>query len=227
MAMLFWTGIIFTIIAPFAVKVIFNDMALVWVALIIGVFMTIISKFDCLVEFSLGPITAKMNQKIEEADVILKKLQNIALVSSEATLTDLMAGSFMGSMTLKQRMILHDKVVQALKDIGIDDKRILLAEERWRKGISVIFCRAIHWRVELRKDPHHVNLEAPKPNKEAGQELKNLSDFSNWTEPSPEKIKEVLKKYSLSLPEVDQWVDDYAYFLEHNVIRDLDAFVKE
>jgi len=189
-------------------------MALVWVALIIGVFMTIISKFDRLVEFSLGPITAKMNQKIEEADVILKKLQNIALVSSEATLTDLMAGSFMGSMTLKQRMILHDKVVQALRGIGIEEKQILAAEDRWRKGITVIFCRAIRWRVKLQENGHHANFDAPKQNQEAGKELDNLSDFPNWTEPSPEKIREVLARYNICIESVNKWVDDYAYFME-------------
>jgi hypothetical protein len=227
MNILFWFGIIFTVIAPFAVKVIFDVQSMVWVTFLIGMFVTFMSKFDKLAEFSLGPLTAKMRDKIKQAEATVDQLQKLALTTTEATLTDLIAGSFMGSMTLKKRIHLRNKLVQTLKDIGVPNDKINGVQSDWRKGISLIYHRNIRWRAACYKDSHQINTDAPEANKKAGEEIEASMDFSEWSAPSPAKIREILNKHKIKIEKVDKWVADYEHFLDCGEINNIDEFVRE
>jgi hypothetical protein len=196
-----------------------------WPVVIIGAVITLLSKFDKLANFTLGPIKAEMKKELEQAKATVEQLQDIAITTSEATLTNLMASSFMGGMTLRQKIGLHDKIIKTLKNIDVESEKVNKSEEIWRKGIALIYHRYIRVRTALYKSPHTVNFNAPENNKRAGEELEKLLDFSNWIAPSPEKIREVLNKHNIELDEVNNLVDDYAYFLKYNEVRDLEGFL--
>ena len=224
MKVLFWLGILFTLFAPVIIGIGFDDQSTSWVAALCGAFITFIAKIGDLAELSLGPVKAKMKEKIEEAAATIDQLREVATTNSEATLTDLMAGSFMGGMSLKKRLELHDNIIKALKGIGASESQILTAENDWKKGVNIIYQRAIRQAVEQKEDPSVINTNATDEQKNAGREIEELQNFEKWETPTPSQIRTILKKYNIESNSVDIWVSDYEYFLDNNEIRNRESF---
>lgn len=110
---LFWLGVSIIVLVPLAIGLFGVRSGLVpsdaaqsmpWLALLIGVCITLLSRMDDIAEFSLGPLKARMTEKIEEADAVVVQLRRIAAALAEVTLTDLMASNFMGGLPLKEKV---------------------------------------------------------------------------------------------------------------------------
>ncbi len=224
MKILFWLGILFTLFAPVIIGIYFDDQSTSWVAALCGAFVTFMAKIGDLAELSLGPVKAKMKEKIEEASATIDQLREVATTNSEATLTDLMAGSFMGGMSLKKRLELHDSIIDALKGIGASELQISNAESDWRKGVCIIYQRAIRQAVEQRPEPSQINTNATEEQTKAGTEIHELQNFEKWETPSPSQIRNILKKYNIDSEAAEKWASDYEHFLENNEIRNREAF---
>lgn len=224
MIFIFWIGTLFILIVPVYIGIVYHDYKTGLIALVGGAFLIFISRLDVIAELSLGPVKAKMKKKIDEATATIQQLQEIATMTSEATLTDLMAGSFMGSMSLAKRLEVHDKVISSLKKIGASPEQIASAEKDWRKGISVIYLRAIKYVLEQRTEKNRINTKLGEERKQASQEIEKLNDFTIWKSAMPEQIRDILKRRSIDDPAVNDWVDDYECFLEKNEIRRQEQF---
>ena len=140
MIVLFWVGVVLTIAAPLIIGIKYEDPSTSWVAALCGAFITFISKLDQISELSLGPVKAKMKEKIDEVDKVLKQLREAVTVTSHATLTDLMAGGMMGSMTLGKRLEIHENIILNLRAIGASEEQVAMAEKDWKKANMYYLC---------------------------------------------------------------------------------------
>jgi len=222
---LFCFGVIFTIAAPIIIGIYYDNPSTSWVAALCGAFIIFVSKWDEIAELSLGPVKARMKEKIEEVNTIIKQLRQAVTITSQAVLTDLIAGGFMGSMTLAKRLELHRNIISNLREIGASEDQISLAEKDWRKGINAIYHNNIMIVLEGRVKPSQINPDTPENKKIASNEIKNLSDFSDWNMPTPHQIRSVLTRHSIQEEDVDSLINDYEHFLEHNEIRNPDKFI--
>jgi hypothetical protein len=164
-------------------------------------------------------------EKKEEVDTTLNHLRQFATTTTQATLSDLMAGAFMGSMTLAKRLEIHKNIMSNLRDIGATEEQTALAEREWRKGVSVIYLRQIQVVLEERKSPNTANFETPPAKKQASDEINGLLDFKKWDVPTPDQMRALLKKNSVTDAGAELWIDDYEHFLKHNKIRRIDKFI--
>ncbi|HCE4642747.1 TPA: hypothetical protein NGT82_004635 [Vibrio parahaemolyticus] len=226
MKILFWLGVLFTLCAPIVIGIHFNDTSTSWVAALSGAFVTFVAKLPEIAELSLGPVKARMRDKIEEASVTITQLKKIAVSNSEATLSDLIAGSFMGGMSQAKRLEIHSNVMNALKEIGADKAELEFVERDWKKGISIIYLRAIKSAVEGREKAHQINSAATDAQKSASAELDILSDFDTWTSPTACQTRKVIEKYGINSEEVEYWIAEYKYFEDHGYIRDKERFAQ-
>ncbi|CAG35144.1 hypothetical protein [Desulfotalea psychrophila] len=227
MKLLFWIGIVFTLVVPPIIGVYFGDQSTSWAAALCGAFVTFVSRLSELAELSLGPVKAKMKEKVDEASATIEQLRNVAVANSEATLTDLIAGNFIDGMSQAKRLQIHDNIICALRQIGATDAQIENAEKDWKKGITVIYHRIIRRVVMGREQASVINSKTTENQNAAASEMQDLLDFDNWMAPSPHQIEMILKKYSVRSSEINFWVSDYKHFLECNEIRHGDQFVKE
>lgn len=228
MNILFLVGVIFLLVVPIYIGVKFKaSPAFVWAVVMCGAFVVFASKIAVIDELSLGPLRAKMREKIREADASIKQLREISAVSSEVTLTNLMADTFMDGISLEKRLELHDKIIDSLKKIGVSKDQIAEADSNWRKGISVIYQRIIRHIVEQRKKAEEINLEAPKDAIKAGQEIEEMLDFRNWRAPTPQQISSVLKKYNIKSPGAEECIKYYDHFLKTGEIGNKERFIQE
>lgn len=222
-----WIGIVYTLTAPVLLGINGYGASISWVAASCGAFIILVAKFESLTELSLGPLKARMKEKLQEASATIEQLRKVAAVTSEATLTDLMAGGFTGGMNLKKRLELHDKVIMSLEEIGATEEQLHKAESDWKKGIPIIYHRAIYRAVEQRKDPNRRNTNAPPNALNASDEIQRLLDFENWLAPTPYQVRDVLERHKINSPEVDELISDYEHFIKTNEIRNIDKFIKQ
>lgn len=224
MKFLFWFGVLFTLIAPLIIGLYFGDHSTSWLAALCGAFVSFLAKIGDLAELSLGPLKAKMREKMEEASATIAQLRQIATVTSEATLADLIAGYFLGGMSLKKRLYLHDNIVESLQCIGVSPEQIVYAEKGWKVGISIIYLNAIRHAIEGRDNPHKINPDATEDQKNAVENVSSLIDIDNWSYPSASQVRLIVAKYNIESEDVESWISDFEYFEKNNVIRNRSKF---
>ena len=181
---------------------------------------------DKIQKFKGAGFEAEMKRAVEEANATIELLREVAATSSEAILTDLMAGNFMSGTTLAKRLDLHDQIICNLKDIGASEKQIEKADEMWKRGIEIIFHRGIHVALEGRENPHQINTKAEKHVLEAAKEFQDLLKFEEWKVPSSNELKEFINSKKVMNPEVVELLKDYSEFEISGKFRRQDVFVK-
>lgn len=102
--MIVFIGFIYVLVVPVLLFLDISSLEESLCVSAIGTFLIIISNFEALRELSIGPLRAKMQDKIKEATVTLEELKEITAALSENTLTQLMASNFWDGMTLKRSL---------------------------------------------------------------------------------------------------------------------------
>ncbi|MCH8184337.1 MAG: hypothetical protein IID55_14255 [Proteobacteria bacterium] len=221
----FGGGILFTVAAPLYIGIELDDQSASWIAFLIGAFITLMSRFDEIAEFSLGPLRARMREKIEEATATIEQTRSITLAISKVALTDLMAGNFFDSTTLAVRLSLHDNLVRQLEDIGASAEQIADAENMWRRGIAIIYHRSIRREILQRHgSPNQTGPSETPEMKATAKGFQDLLNFAQWMAPSPAEMESYLRSEDSITPEIQAWIDDYRHYLETGIIRRRDLF---
>ena len=200
-----------------------TEMGLIIVAGAIGLAFLNIDKIEM---FKGGGFEAKMKQAVKDANATIEQLRNVATTSARATLTSLMAANFMSGTTLKNRLELHDQLISNLADIGASKRQIEEADEMWKKGIGVIYHRGINNKLEGRKHPRKLNMEAGGKVLAASRELEDLLKFDEWKAPSSGEIEKFIESKGLMNQELKDLIDDYRCFESTGIIKRKELFIE-
>lgn len=194
--------------------------------LLFGIVFMVLSKWNSLEEFTLGPIKAKLRQAIQEANATVDEVRTLAKAISKATLTDLIAGSFMGSMSFSQRYEIFKEVMRALTDIGLNEAERKHVSEEWRKGVSILYSGKIRDMIIGVEQSHVKDWTKHKArNGLLESELQQEAGFATWKSPSPEDFEAFMKKHSFPIDtELKELLTQYKTFLATGEIPDKNLF---
>jgi hypothetical protein len=88
-------------------------------------------------EFSSWGIKAKLDKAVQEAEVTIEQMRNMAVAFAEANLGSLAAvGLITTPITLAGRVAIRDRIVGSLREIEVSDSEILRVQIGWRS----VFC---------------------------------------------------------------------------------------
>lgn len=183
--------------------------------LLTGVVAVLVGRLHHVEELALGPLKARLRQSIDEANATIQQLRALALALGEASLTDLMAGNFFDSMSLRQRFAVHDVIRRSLLDLGLSERDVQKASANWNKGIAVTYHRAI--RATLPKE-----LDVKIRN-----EFNEMLKFEDWQAPTPDALDAFMRTHGLLTDEAVAWIEDYRHFERTRDIRRLDEFLRQ
>lgn len=217
---LFRVSIVFVLVVPVCVSLYASNSVGAWIALLAGSFTALMSKFDALAEFSLGPLKARMREAADEATATVAQLRELAASLSQGFLTDLIASSFMGGITLAKRLEMHGDLISKLKTLGVSDQRLQEIQTDWTKGIDVIYHRAI--RDEMLAP---LSNEDRKRYNDLHHQIEELADFATWNVPSPDVYKAFARTHNLLTSTVESWIEDFQHFRQTGEIRRRSEFV--
>lgn len=217
MAILFWFGVVFTIVAPVLLGVLGYE-GVAWIALVAGAFVTLVSKLRDIAEITLGPVKAKMRETIAEAHVTIEQLRSVALASAKSITTSLISESFMGQHPFLERLRLKEGVLENLEMLGATENELRDAEDKWRRGITIIYERKIR---------RSFDGEPPEIHGPIYEGLNKLMDLSQWHVAAPAEYRVLLDRHGVLNEERKGWIDDYEHFLNTGEIRRLELWEEE
>ncbi|CAM8662101.1 hypothetical protein MCEMIEM13_01801 [Comamonadaceae bacterium] len=180
---------------------------------------------DRIQRFKGAGFEAEMKLAVEHVHATVDQLRLMAAASAESTLTTLMAENFFDGSTLATRLDLHDRLIQSLVEIGVPSNKIASANDRWRKGVGVIYHRGVRHYLEGRTQKSHINYDASPAVLAASSEFQDLLKFENWDAPSAQQMREFINDRGLMNSEVEKLLKDYAHFEVTSEIQRRDVFV--
>lgn len=180
---------------------------------------------DRIQKFKGAGFEAEMKQAVEQVHATVDQLRTLAAASAESTLTSLMADNFFDGTTLNTRLDLHDRLIQSLKEIGVSSERIEDVDEKWRKGVGVIYHRGIrHLLKKLQNE--NTNSDPDSTLQKATNEFQDLLKFETWEAPSSIAMREFINSRNLMTGEINELLNDYQQFERSGQITRRDIFVK-
>lgn len=182
-------------------------IAIVAVALVI-----IQSKANSLIEFSFGPLKAKLERELSDAEKVVEKLKHLAVLQAKAAMMAAMrTGRWAGGDDVWQ--FEHAKQLeQALREIGSseDALREVRADLVW----FAVFD-AGHSATGGNLVPSHLDEQARKEWSEA----RDKTQFRN-----PDVVTEWLSKWGQMTPERQTLIDDMRWMESNQDVKDIEQF---
>lgn len=215
---LFWFGIAFTIVAPIVIALHFQSLELAALSAGCGVFVTLISRFDELSELSFGVVRARMREKIDEANATLDELRQIAVVISDAILSQIMMSAFWGGMPIAKQFQVHDKIISTLSKIGVDEQQIQSSLKYWNIGVKIRYRNAIKRRLsEIRNSDNKSDIDNVLSKM---SELFKLGD--EYEIPKSYEIREIIENIFDNIDsEIEEILEDYQHFCDMGEVRNI------
>jgi len=168
---------------------------------------------DRFEELALGPLKAKLREKIVEAGQLSEQLKNaIKLTLSVAVSAAMRTGRFADNNREFHRDILKsaDAIV---RDAG------LTKEEREEALREFVFFTDIDYRHEFLGSEYHSGTET----RALAEKIRHRSTSG---EDAVSAIKKLIDLYGARSSELEEWVRDYEYFVAHKAIRRPDVWFK-
>lgn len=224
-SVLFWVGATFTLVVPVTLAMTSSGTNAPWIAAICGAFITFVARFDEVAELSLGPVKARMRETVARAAATIDELRAIATAMAAAMLRDLIAGHFLGGLSLANRVSIHDQIIASLEKLNIDAEQRAQVEDGWKKGLSIVYYKHVKSALDTemqRRLQAGKQIDASKITK-----FESLFRTETWLAPTPDEVEKFCRNEGLFEPETELWIADYRHFLATGEIRRREVFVAD
>ncbi|MFP3507522.1 hypothetical protein [Burkholderia sp. SIMBA_062] len=221
----FWIGAVLTLVAPPSIMLNLGNAQAAWITAACCLLFTLLTRAEDLAELSLGPLKATMREQVREAAATVAELKAVAAATAAANLTTLMSGNFMSGTSLQSRLESFDQIVAALREVGFSGDELRAIASDWRKGMGLIYHRAIRSALLGRTSARdHAQTATPEQHRIADA-FQELCVFERWEVPSPSEMRRFMAQNGVNDVTVNAWIDDYRHYLETDEIRRRDIFV--
>lgn len=183
------------------------------IALAATILVSLQDRAATLIEVSFGPLRAKLERDVSEAEKLVAKLKQFAGLQAKTIMqATIRSGRFMDQSGWQLRTL--KDLEAALRDLG-------LGEEELREARSD-FVRYTG------SDLGSAALGAPNVPMHLGAEA--IADWKSIShkglEKTPDEIEAFLKKWESLTPERQQLIDDMRWVLEHQDVRDAEQYAR-
>ena len=173
---------------------------LLLVCLVLGVFL---SRIDLIEEITIGPMKAKLQRRIDQAEDVLLSLQNVAATIAEISLSTMIRTGATGGFNKDESEGFRVRVVKLLHDIGVENSAVMAAQ---RELVGYLKWEYV-WALTGRSGP---------PNGVTDEQ------FSSWKEltsgqtklPTVGSIRSYLRSINALDEEATQLLNDYTHFMQ-------------
>lgn len=173
------------------------------------ILLAISGKLESLVEFSFGPLRAKIERNLSESEELLQNLKQLAVVQARAANS---ASVNTGRFASGDDWIFQSvkRVEAALIEIGIDE--VALSE-----------ARSDFVRLTIR-DAGNAALGLGRVPTKLGDEAS--SEWREVDRSSPDEVEAFLQKWSVLTEEREERLSDMRWMIENQDVRDSDQYMR-
>lgn len=183
------------------------------VAIVASILVALQAKAGALIEISFGPLKAKLEREVTEAERLVKQLREFAALQAQAIVA---AGVRAGRWSSESDWLyLHVKELEAsLRGMGV-------SEEALKTSRQEFVTYAVH-------DAAHMAMGGGRLPKKDGEYLDSewreaLGEFPNT---DPDRIEAFLNRHGLMNPERLTRIADMRWMIEHGDVRDAEQYMR-
>ena len=207
--------------AAVAIKSVETDQG--WLIMAAAAVLILASQLDRVTELSFAGATAKLQEKLAEADATLGEARELLEALSKTVLTDLIANDFAVGMPTRNRFDLHDEILGSLRSMGLSRAQLENVDRDWRRGVALLFTRLFDLMLNNRLD------EDPRSGAERhalAAELRDLADIrDNWMVGTPNQYRSFFRNHDLLSEEIGGWISDFEHYNRTGDLRRRDQFI--
>lgn len=191
-----------------------KDISSAGLMLICFVLGLVLSKFDLIEEITVGPLTAKLQRRINEAEEVLKKLQNVAAAISEISLSTMIRTGRAGGFGFEESEKFRMRIVSLLREIGVGNDDVAATQRELTGYLKREYVYAI---VGRSVPPIGISEEKIR----AWNEIRDSHQI-----PTVGKVRSFLRSINALDEEAIELLDDYTYFEKHGDHRRPEVFFR-
>jgi hypothetical protein len=166
---------------------------------------------DRFEEVAFGPLKAKLREKIHEANQLSVQLKNaIKLTLSVAVSAAMRTGRFADKDKMFHRRIL-ESVEAIVRDTGLSES------DRAEAQTEFVYFTDIDYRHAFVGSQIHSGSET-------GPLARAIIDTATPNKDVIASVKKLAELYEAKAPELNEWIQDYEYFVQHKSLRRPDAW---
>ena len=182
---------------------------------IIAVALTILhGKANSLIEFSFGPLKAKLEREISDAEKLVEKLRNLAVFQAKAAVTGAIRGNRWGSSDDVWQFENVRHFEKALLEIGASDSDL---NEMRADMVLFALIDAGNSATGGGTVPSHLSLEA----QQAWSAIRDSQGFQN-----PEIVASWLRQWDELTLEREALIEDMRWIKTNKNVRDVDQYLR-
>ncbi len=201
----FWIGLVLATAGPLTL-ILSGYSEAGWAAMISGLILMLGSRFELIEELSLGPLRAKLRQRIEETDTTLVAIRNLAALVASISLSLVKRSGRIGGYTDEEEEQIAKEVKGFLEQIDIDEANIDETFAEWHNAVGRDY---VHFILGGNTIP-----DGGSPELFSEWEALRSRWFDNL--PAPEELTGFLSKGGALTPEREEWIEDYRFYLERH-----------
>lgn len=204
------------VVALPVIGAVWKDVAFGTFVLVVLFAATLIHRMENVLEFSIGPLSAKMRERLREADEIIGRLKSLAMLSAKGLLNSSISTGRWSDPDRTWMLNIRNQVRDELLALGFSEAEVADAESYWRGLVAVDFVGIIAG-------------GSTAPVSSEGEVMSERQRLRNCRPPAdPEALREFLAKNGWLDNEKEKWITAYSKFLKSGEIdQDANPFLKE
>lgn len=190
------------------------NVAAATIAICAVILVVLYPKADALIEVSFGPLRAKLQRDLTEAEKLVEKLRTYAALQAKTVIAaSCRTGRFFDPKDDWQLANLRS-VEERLRDLGVSESELVeVRSDLLRMTIRDLGNAALGGNITPMKLGNEAMAEWSALRKEGRNG-------------SPDEVEGFLKKWGLLTPERQSRIDDMRWIIEHQDVRDREQFLR-
>ena len=194
--------------------------ALAWFSLAVSimavcaiVLVVLVGKLESLVEFSFGPLKAKIERNLSKSEQLLDDLKRFATIQAKAAIN---ANVYNGRWGAEEDdRVFHSvrSVEQGLRGLGFDDAEI---REARREFVRLTIFDAAHAVLG--------GSTIPKPL--SGGDIEEWKNLRRELEVDVDAIEGFLRRFGQNDPAQNLLIEDMRWMTDHGDVKDVDQYLR-
>jgi len=202
------------VLVPTSLVLLGQSLSLAALTLVCLVLAFLFTRFEAVEEIAIGPLRAKLQRRIDEAEVILSKLRDVAATMSEIALSTMVRSRYISGFSFEESDKIRTQIIGLLDDLGVDAERMRQVQFELTKDLSRDYVHAI-------LGGHEVPAGASTEQIEEWKAMRRV-----WPLPTVEELKGFLSRVGALDDERRLLIEDYEQFIKTDTHRRLDVFLE-
>ena len=194
----------FTLLATTVAALLGATQAAVIIFAVIGITAMVLTRLQDIVSIKVFGLEAQLQSKIDEANVTIKQLQELALAVSQPVITNLAIQGHFVQLKYSERYNMRDSINKLLVDIGVEESAVSNVNSAFDQMFRGLLIARITGDVTDEEENSSGRAER----------LRNITSVPSFSE-----VESFLREFDLLTDKRNEYLEELRFLESNGVLR--------